>query len=337
MNTIYKYRPGFGTLSPKLHFKKESSTTTFRPKIVLLFMGEDHRDPGPTGLMHSYIKAFHQLSIKQIFCPEISHIHTKEQEKESAHNYAKKSAVLLDFKEIKGLMTRNPELSFPYFPSNADKEIREIFSKLFLGIGTEELALITNQAVTYLHDLECIQLNQQLENLKIPFQGIERDEEEHRELFSNLLQSGNQLAAVHAAEKLRIQQMTKNLFDKAFPHINASGGIIWVNPGAMHTHNLAVSVLNHIEENDLNDLYSFKLIPTICQSPYITNDKNAFLARLEGAKQALNEKKMLPLFDEIPLHIIRDVKEIKAHHFESLVFDKLMSEVKSYLKTSPRM
>lgn len=335
MNIISKYTHGFGTLFPKSYFKKEASSSLCRPKIALLFMGEDHRDPGPTGLMHAYIKAFYKLGIKQIFCPEISHIHTLEQEKKSAHNYAKKSAALLNFKEIKNLLIRTPELSFPYFAANEDEKIKEIFSKIFLGIETEKLALITHQAVTYLHDLECIQLNLQLENLQIPFQGIECDEQEHRELFCNLLQSGNQLAAVHAAEKLRIQQMTKNLFDKAFPQINTTGGVIWINPGAMHTHNLAVSALNHIEENDLNDLYSFKLIPTICQSQYITNDKNAFLSRLEGAKQALNEKKMLPLFEEIPLHIIRDVKEIKAHHFESLAFDKLMSEVKSYLGKSP--
>ncbi len=306
---------------------------------VFIFVGEAHCDPAPVGLIKQYIKKFHQEGIPQIFCAEHPHNETFEETKVNEQEIANEISKYVDF--FKYLAKNNPELAFPYFTSE-DKH--KIEFKLFeaginVGIEREGCADVAVQIVNYIHNLENLQLNQVLSDLQIPFQGIELESSEHDEFYMKLITTptsdSNNLAISN--EKYRIEAMVQKLFEKALPLLKENNGIVWVNCGALHIHNLAVVTLKHIQENLLTINNSYTLLPITCYSEYGKEQyKDAIILRqLFQMRASFKQTKYSSLFEKIPYYVVENVQEEQMHSYQSKKFDELMSYAKgSFQKTN---
>lgn len=299
---------------------------------VIVFVGESHRDPAPIGLTRIYMEKFHSMGIPQIFCSELPCTQTIEIKGQYESTNAKNNDFML--KKITKLDTiakKHPDLAFPYFTLNSRHDIKKVVAEAFPSMEESVYIQMSDYLTRYIYTIESLQLNQQLLNLGISFQGIERPEEEHKKWALNCVASNNLNVIVASAEQMRIQVMTENIFVRAFQQLEKSGGIIWVNLGVLHSHNLAVSVLNHIQKNDFTKKHSFTLIPTACFSLYSQDTKDSLMGGVLEARNNMDQKQLLPLFDKLSLQLVDDVKELGKHRYESLKFDALMRFVEKSL------
>lgn len=292
---------------------------------VIVFVGESHRDPAPIGLTRIYMEKFHSMGIPQIFCSELPSTQSLETKTSYEIINAKNNDFMLkNISELNNVAKKHPDLAFPYFTLNSINDIQKIVSNAFPSSKQSTHVQMSDHLSRYINTLESLLVNQQLIDLGISFQGLERSDQEYKKFVLNCINSNNPNDTMFSAEEARIQEMTKNIFAHAFPQLEKSGGIIWVNLGAVHSHNLAISVLNYIQENELTKKHSFTLIPTACFSLYAQDNKDSIMEGILEARNHLNQKHLFPLFDKLLLQLVDDIKELGKHKYQSLKFDALM-------------
>lgn len=292
--------------------------------VVIVFVGESHRDPAPIGLTRIYMKKFHSMGIPQLFCSELPCTQTIEVKAKYEKTNAQYNHFLLNkISKLNTIAKKHPELAFPYFTFNSREDIKNALTEAFPSMEESTNIQQSDYLTKYISIIESLHLNEQLLELGISFQGIERPDEEYEKWVLNCMAADNSDTIIVSAEQMRIQEMTKNIFDSAFPQLEKSGGIIWVELGVIHAHNLAVSVLDHIQKKDLTKKHSFTLIPTGCFSLYSQDMKDSLIDAMSDVRSGMDQQ-LLSLFKKLPFQLVDDIKELGKHKYESLKFDALM-------------
>lgn len=295
--------------------------------IVMIFMGECHFDPAPLGLTRLQMQKFHKLAIPQILCAEESYTQSFEEKFANDTGCDKLNQKLLTGSNYVQLMRRAPELSFPFYSPESEILIKNLFRHDNEHLSSKA-GNVARQLVKYLAFKENVLLNEQVVRLKIPYQGIERSNQEHQKLIQSVNAEHNARSelTLFDSEASRIAAMVGNIFEKALPRISQTGGIIWISElGVLHSHNLALSVLNHIQKLNLYKNHSFTLLPLACFSGYTQETtKNEFLNLIPFFFELLQQPNLKTLSNQLPLQVIEDVKETSQHQYSSLNFERAM-------------
>lgn len=299
--------------------------------IVFCLLGESHRDPAPSGLMRAYMEKFHSIGIPQIFCAELPCDQTLAQKIKFEKTCDQQNQMMMQIPGIKAIAKKNSALSFPYFDFNMEEQVQRVL-QLTQIIPNESIPQAASQLTKYVANRENMLLNLQLHQLGIPFIGIERRTEEHANFYQNILVSQQSNELMRSAESIRMEGMLQKIVANVLPKIANSGGVIWISVGAIHTHNLAISILNYIQKNELSRQHSYTLIPIVSFSDYVLDTKKSLLEAVSQYKFNLRQEELLPLFEKLPYHLVDDIKELSQHKFESITFSNLMSYAEESFK-----
>lgn len=296
--------------------------------IVFIFAGEVHSDPGPVGLVKHYIEKFDLAGIPQIFCSELNHDWSLEDKQAFESKLAKENSTYVD--TYSSLTKKVASLTFPYFTKDAYEMIKKVHSRALMINGLNQdkchadATHAANLILQYINTLENLEINRSLKDLNIPYQGLERDYSQHHR-FIDLLNSNsertNEVLVAH--EITRIKGMVEKLFQNALPQLKENCGIVWINCGVNHIHNLAVETLKYAHGSSVTNR-SFTILPIAAFSEYGNEYKEIFLKGNLLSKIFLNNPEYRPLYEKIPFHIVDDILEIKKHNYKSRKFDILM-------------
>lgn len=295
-----------------------------KKNVTFILVGENHADPAPVGMISHYIKDFHNLKVAQIRCIERPFDVSFEEHSKRIDDWVKWNQIFLQLDSIKNCAIHDPKLTFPYFQREQCSKLHEIFSHLFPQINEVSKQRGINNLLRYLNLEENALLNKQLTELKIPYQGIERYEKLQAEL-RNRIQINPEV--ILEEEEARIEAMTKNIFNRALPQIENTGGILWLSIGAIHSVNLASSLWNHIVDERL-DQYSFKIITTACFSRYAYFPVEETLSGIAGSQKYFKNKRLIETSRKMPLNLIK-ITETAKHCYASPEFDDLIAQVKA--------
>lgn len=288
--------------------------------ITLIFAGENHYDPGPTGMIRDGLQQLHEKAIPQIFCREITHEMTLEMKISAEIEAATEGKTLLKNTKVLQFAKTSNNLAYPYFTHDSTQCIKKLLGKaadyVLLNLNIKEQNLLNTQLIKY----------------NIPYQGIERSNKEYMELC-HLVAIGidpEQIYLQH--EAARVQAMLENLFNKAVPHLASTGGVVWISIGGAHTHNLAISALHHIKQNKLSETHSFNVISLVCNSEYAPNED--FSDAIKQMRKGLQRPDLEELFNKQPYKKIDDIQEQGKHKFTSTKFQEVVNfSIKAFQRT----
>ena len=304
-----------------LSYFKNDFEYSEKKKISVIFVGENHKDPAPMGLTRQYMRELYTSNIDQIRCTEHPFDLTFEAQAKIINQWVMLNNNLLEIEAINQLAIHN-KCAFPFFNEQDDK-ILQIIGNIFPHLEKKLHQSAMRQLYKYLYLQEVSFLNQQHSDLGLPYQGIERAQNECVDLSRKVMINPDILFQY---EKIRIEAMTKNIVDKALPKLKNNGGVMWINTGLCHTLNLATSLHHHIVKNLLNHEYSFQMIATICYSSYVQNSIKSNLMDIPRSVAALENEELIALSKKIPVNLI-EITEIGKHRYSALKLDPLIQNV----------
>lgn len=303
----------------QFRFHSSVSQNYLRKKIVVILMGENHRCPGPIGLIRQQAQEFFKMGIPQVACVEYpSDLHA-EQIEVLVKSTKDENNELLENPSIQELISRHEDLHFSFFPKNALDKIAAIISEQFPYLDKDA----KHRLMTHLNTKEMFFFLKEAQVLGIPCHGIDIEEEEHRKL------STYSFKAVKEMESLRIHVMTQNFFKEAFSSISETGGVAWINIGAYHAKNFSASLSHYIIEKELMKKYVIAIIPTIGHSPYIA-DEETIMESIPFNYPKLNDPKLAAIANQMDISLLY-IEEKEKHVYTSREFDVLMRGAKQFM------
>lgn len=288
--------------------------------IVLVFLGEGHHDPASNGLIANYLDFFSKAQIPQIYCHEYPHTATLEEKFKCFQESIEVTEMILDKNaEIKNSAVYLTDARRPFYPAaDAIAALKKYWPSPDLDYKFAADVMFKYQSM-----IEGQKLNRKLIQHKIPYMAIDIAGNDRSNCHSTL--HTQQWDEIMFWEVKRIKEMVIRIFEVM---AEFQGGVIWVHSGAAHTQNLAASTLDYIQKNNLTETHSFKILPIICASPYVSKESLLYaMATKKVVFQRANPDRaaeMEAFYKENGCFILDDIKENQDLSFHSEKMDELM-------------
>ncbi|MBA3537100.1 MAG: hypothetical protein H0T84_10905 [Tatlockia sp.] len=238
-------------------------------KIFVLFLGEAHYDPVTEFIARDLLIKFHKQEIPVVYCKEQSSKNKVNLDiriknlKEHIEEFEKFFNFFSQFFENKKKLNR------PYIALNEEQALKEKIATIIQTSPEDKACVSFYLGIIYLNTfkeklktLEYIKLN------NLPYFPIDFHHEDRVSYFMDVSKDVSNLCL---EEQSRTNLMIENIWVKALPKLQNTGGVILCNIGATHAQRLATKLYIKAKSHNLlhSDNITIESKAIYCYSDYL--------------------------------------------------------------------
>jgi hypothetical protein len=247
-----------------------------KAKISVLCVGEMHNDPVSSQWLNKTINDLRSHNIPIIFCMEKPNLPINQ----AIYNLKNSMSMAKNFiikYDLNRYYTYNLPLKF-INDKNRELLILELrnIPELNKMYNLDKINIIHELIKNNEADEQKLIFLQKLKELNIPYIGIDNVAgEKGATKIEEILQ--------HTVEQKRINDMVSNILNLAFPLLEGKGGVIICSTGMMHSHRLAANLVNHLQQNKIDNI-ELKVLTANLYSEYVEEIAYASIQQVNNTK-----------------------------------------------------
>jgi hypothetical protein len=289
-------------------------------RVSVLIVGASHRDPAPVWLLRQAIQKMYTSGIAIVSCAELPCDQTHQRKQALDKLNAEFCSNLMRYKNILQLQQKDERHLKPYFLAEQLPAIETCLQPI-LGNQAKN---VVRYLLNYPAIVESIEYDKCVEKLKIPYQGLEREEKVDQGVDLNIR---NIAGFFQSIESTRIEHMTQKICVDALLKTGGKDAIIICSVGSLHAQRLAASVIHYSRTHTLD--CDLQVLPMMVYSNYTDDTVEGFKQEIQ-AMQAKDPSHFQALYQTFATPIV-NISEKPDGEFVSYTFGHILALAKLHV------